>query len=227
MKQHFFIILLLCIAVFGYSQEKPSFITIKTGASLPIMDYSANNLDNGSFTTTGFNLAIEGAWYFKPHWGIGLQSNLDFHPVDVGLLGWEKVKADPSMEDMYIRSEAYQLINLGLGIYTQWELWNNLSISGKIATGIMQAKTPWQYNKALLFMNVEQIYTITSSRDRSPFYQVGCGLQYQVNPCLALKVDGEFTYSKMKFGFTNSSGPYEKIRDISYINTNFGLIILL
>ncbi len=209
------------------AQDADSFISIKSGVSSPVNDYSEKKLNVGSFTTAGIHVAMEGVWYIFPHWGVGTQVGLNLHPVDVGALGWEKVQADPFMEDLYIRSEAYQLINLSIGIYTQWSLFDRVSFNGKLAVGIMHAQTPWQYNKAQYYMIGERIYTITSSRDRSPFYQIAGGIQYRLNSCLALKIDGEFAFSNMTFGFTNSNGNYYQNKEISFINTNFGLVIIL
>ncbi len=93
-----------------YAQEKKSFIAIRGGASIPFGKYHSTSLEEGSFTQTGFNVSLEGAWFFLPKFGVGASTGINLHPVDVSALGWEVVQNDPFMEDVYIRSDPYQII---------------------------------------------------------------------------------------------------------------------
>ena len=117
----FFIILILGVNNLE-AQDKPSFFGIRSGVSIPYGKYHATDLDGGSFTTTGFNVSAEGVWFFHPKFGIGASAGLNFHPVDVYRLGWEKVQEDPFLEDLYIRADPYMIITRLLVFYHHFQI---------------------------------------------------------------------------------------------------------
>ncbi len=106
-----------------FSQNKGSFIGIKGGGSIPLGEYASKSLENGCFTQLGFTVGAEGAWYFKQYIGIGGQFGFNLHPVDVSSLASEKVKEDPFLSDLIIRSDPYQIITGAIGFYSKWNFW--------------------------------------------------------------------------------------------------------
>lgn len=209
------------------AQSKGSFIGIKGGLSIPVGEYASTNLDNGCFTQLGFNVNAEGAWFFKNYLGIGGQFGFNLHPVNVGVLGWEKVQDDPFLQDLIIRSEPYQIITANIGFYSKWNFWKLMSLHGKLLGGMMWAKTPYQLYKPEYFLVGPEYFEITSSRDWNLMGLGGIGLQFDLSPCIALRLEGEYQFSKMIFGFTTASGIRYEYRNISFVNTTLGLIILL
>ncbi|NOX85983.1 MAG: hypothetical protein GXO86_08465 [Chlorobi bacterium] len=227
MRQLVSILFILLSVMPGKAQDKGSFIGIHGGLSIPVGEYKAKNLENGCFTLPGFNIGIEGSWYFKKYIGIGGQFGFNLHPVDVRALGYEKVNADPFLMDLTIRSEPYQIITGAAGLFTKWDFLKILSLSGKLLGGIMAAKTPYQLYKPIYFQTGPDYYEITSSKDRNFAMIVGAGLTINVSSCIAFRAGGEFIYSRMVFGFITASGTRYENRKISFINTTLGLIILL
>ncbi len=227
MKRLFSITLILLSVVFGKAQNMASFIGLHGGLSIPVGEYKAKNLENGSFTLPGFNIGIEGSWYFKKYLGIGGQFGFNLHPVDVLALGYEKVNADPFLLDLTIRSEPYQIITGAAGLFGKWDLLKILSLSGKLLGGVMWAKTPYQLYKSEYFLTGPDYYEITSAKDRNFAVIVGAGLTVNVSSCIAFRAGGEFVYSRMIFGFNTASGNRYENRTISFINTTLGLIIFL
>ncbi len=57
-------------------------------------------------------------------------------------------------------------------------------------------------------------------------FAVGLGMQYNFSSCIGLKIEGEYDYSKMVFSFSTGNGVRNDYRNISYINTTLGLVIL-
>lgn len=222
----FFLILILFSAT-ANAQNKGSFIGIKGGASFPVGQYASTDLDKGCFTKTGFNAGIEGAWYFKPYLGVGGQFGYNLHTVDVGLLGYEKVKADQFLEDLTIRSDPYQIITGSVGLFSKWDFWKFLSLHGKMLGGMMWAKTPYQLYKPTYFQTGPEYYEITSSRDRNFMIEGGLGLQVNLSSCIGLRIEGEYVYSKMVFGFRTALGTRYDERVISFVNNSLALIIKL
>ena len=220
-------ILVILMSSSAPAQKKYSFVSLKGGLSIPVGQYADKNLETGCFTELGFTVGIEGAWYFKPWLGVGGQFGLNLHPVDVSTLGWEKVQDDPFLQDVTIRSDPYQVITGTVGLFSRWNFWKMLSLHGKILGGMMWAKTPYQLYKPEYFLTGPEYFEITSSKDRNLAGIVGAGLQVDVSPCIAFRAEGEFTYSKMVFGFSTAGGPRYDYRTISFINTTLALIIIL
>jgi hypothetical protein len=208
---------------FSPAQKNPSFIAVRGGASIPFAEYHLKKLDKGSFTTTGFNVSFEGSWLFKPPFGIGAAAGLNLHPVDVGMLGWEKVKSDPFLDDTYIQSDPYQVMTAMAGIYFQKSVWKKFSITGKLLGGLMWGKTPYQLNKSQYY-GVGLIYEeITPANDYKFSWQAGTGIRYDISPCFGLALDAEFFYDKFRFDFDSQSGSYTINKMIAFINTTFGV----
>jgi hypothetical protein len=217
----------LLISSAVYCQDKPSFVSLKGGVSIPVKPYSGKDLETGCFTTVGFNVGVEGAWYFLPYLGIGGQFGLNLHPVDVSTLGYEKVQDDPFLQDVTIRSDPYQLITSAAGIYAQWSFWKILSLHGKLLGGMMWAKTPYQLYKPTYFLTGPEYFEITPSKDRNLAGIIGAGLQVEASPCIAFRLEGEYAYSKMVFGFRTATTTRFEYKTITYVNTTLALIILL
>ncbi len=227
MNKKWVTILFLFWSLLLISQEKTSFISLKTAASFPVGKYGAGNLDYGCFTTTGVGFAVEGAWFFLPWLGAGGQFNIAFHPVDVALLGWERVQNDPFLDDVTIRSDAYRAMTGAIGLYGRWDFWRKFSLNGKILGGMMYAQSPYQLHKPTYFLVEPRWFEITSSRDYNAAFIGGAGIQYDVSRCIGLKLDADYTFSSVVFSFSTGSGVRYEYRDISFINLAFGVVLNL
>jgi hypothetical protein len=207
----------------GLTQNKPSFISIRGGASIPIGEYHQKNLEGGSFALTGFNVSAEGAWFFHQYFGVGASAGINFHPVDVGALGWEKVLTDPFLDDLYIRSEPYKIITAMAGFYTQLPIKGKFSAAGKLLGGLLWGQTPYQLYKPQYFLVGPSYYEITSAIDWKFSWQAGIGLRYEISPCFGLILDGEIIYDQLDFQFNTATGIRTDERKISFINTTLGI----
>lgn len=206
-----------------FAQDKPSFVSIRGGASIPFGKYHATTLDGGSFTTIGFNVSAEGAWFFKPKFGVGASVGLNLHPVDVYRLGWENVQDDPFLTDVTIRSDPYQIITAMAGFYTQLPIKGKFSFTGKLLGGLLYGKTPYQLFKPEFFMTGPAYYEKTPSKDYNFSWQAGIGFRYDVSPCFGLVMDSEIFYDKLIFGFKTYSGTRYDEHIVSFINTTLGV----
>ncbi len=228
MKNLLFILLCISALVLN-AQEKPSFVALKSGVSIPMGTYAGYELEKSSFATTGFSLAVEGAWYFRSFLGIGGHIGINSHPIDVGQLGAAKVAADPFLFDVYIRSEAFQTATATIGPYASWPVWKSLALQAKICGGMIWAQTPHQlYTYPEFFMGVGPDYwEVTSSRDYGFVILSGLGLTYPISPCIGFQLDAEFVYKEMAFGFRSAGKDRVEYRPVSYLNTNLGVVIKL
>jgi hypothetical protein len=223
-RNRFLLFVLLSFGIFSLAaQDKPSFIAIRSGVSIPYGKYHATTLDGGSFTTAGFNASAEGAWFFHPKFGIGASAGLNFHPVDVYRLGWEKVQQDPFLDDLYIRSDPYTIITAMAGFYSQLPIVKKFSFTGKLLGGLLWGKTPYQLYKPEYFLVGPPYYEITSSKDYKISWQAGIGFRYDISPCFGLVLDADIFYDKLIFGFNTALGTRYDEHIISFINTTLGV----
>lgn len=220
----FLVLVLLIIGIVNLrAQDKPSFVGIRGGVSIPYGKYHSTDLDRGSFTTAGFNVSAEGAWFFTPKFGVGASAGFNFHPVDVQLLGWEKVLQDPFLQDVYIRSNPYQIITAMAGFYTQLPIFEKFSFTGKLLGGLLYGRTPYQLYKPEYFLFGPPYYEITPSTDYKFSWQAGIGFRYDISSCFGLVLDTDIFYDKLIFGFNTALGARYDEHIISFINTTLGI----
>lgn len=222
------IIIFAGVSILAHNQDNSGFAGIQAGPSIPVGGYSSKELPDGGFTTTGFSTSLEGAWFFMPWLGVGGQVGMNFHPVDVGALGYQKVLEDPFLDDVYIRSDPYRNYTFYTGLYFEWPLVNRLSFTSKALGGILLSYTPYQLYKATYFMIGEKWYEITSAGDLEFSFLAGTGLKYSLKNCIAFTLNGEFTYNQADFDFIASGGNVrtdEKV--ISYVNVLLGIVVEL
>ena len=227
-RKHIIAILTLTVISSGISaQQKNSFFSVGSGVSIPVGTYGGIDYDESCFTTTGINLNLEGAWYFLPYLGIGAQVGYNLHPVDVRALGYARVQNDPFLLDVSTRSESYQMITAGIGPYASWNIWKDLSFHGKLLAGMIFGKTPYQIFEPEYFLTGPRYEVKSSAQDYGFIVIPGIGFQYNVSPCIGLKLDSEFYYREMVYGFNTGSTVRYDYRPTSFINVTLGLVVIL
>jgi len=223
----FFTGILLIVFLLGQAQDKPSFLGFRAGVSIPIGGYAAKNLDGGSFTQVGFNVTVEGAWFFKPKFGVGGSVGLNMHPVDVASLGRVRVDENHFLNSVVIRSEPYTIITAMGGIFVQLPLNTVFSFSAKLLGGMLYGKTPYQLYKPDYFLLPDNWAEITSAQDWKFSWQTGVGLRYHLSPCIDLIFDTDLFYDQLSFNFNTASGLRTDTKTIAFINTTVGFRINL
>jgi hypothetical protein len=228
MKKFTISILLLLSFLQAWAQDKPSFIAIRSGASFPVGKFHSKSLPDGGYAQTGFNVSMEGAWFFKPKFGIGANAGINFHPVDVLSLANDKIKEDPFLQELTIRSEPYTTITAMAGFFTDIPLWKNLSFTGKVLGGLVYGRTPYQLYKPTYYLVTVNWFEVTSASDYKPSFLAGAGFRYDLATCIGFTLDAEFTYTKMDFDFLTADNTIRTdYRVYSFINLAAGLVIKL
>lgn len=228
MKKALTILLLLALSCSISAQEKPSFVSINAGTSIPLAGFYSKKLPEGGFALTGLAVSAEGAWFIKPWLGIGANAGMNLLPVDVVALGYEKAASDPFIIEGWVRSDPYFTAAGYAGLFFNVPVVQRLSFTAKALGGIMFARTPYQLYKAEYFMIGVKWFEVTSSEDFEASFLAGAGFRYDLNSCLGLVLNSEYTYNQCDFGFVNSDGTSRTDqRTISFININLGLLIRL
>ena len=227
MKKILLFILLIIISECLFSQEKPSYIALKTGVSFPVGKFSGTSLPDGGFAQTGLSESIEGAWFFIPHFGLVASGGIYIHPVNVRSLGYAKVKSDPFLLDLTIRSDPYKTYLAMIGLVVNFPVIRNLSVAGKAMGGMAFTATPYQLYKPTYYMVESKWYEITSAGDYEGSFLIGAGFNYRLKNCLALSLESDFTYNAMEFDFQTSQGTRTDYKKILFVNLNVGVEVVL
>lgn len=224
MKKTVISILLGLLLTITSAQEKPSFISLNTGVSMPVGGFHSTELPDGGFAQAGMNVSLEGAWFLTPWLGAGAQAMACYNPVDVGALGSEKLNNDPFLEDLVIRSDPYRTLCAYAGAYFNVALKRKFSFTAKALGGMIYASTPYQLYKAQYFMLGEKWYEITSAGDYDASFMAGAGLRYDLNEAVAFALNGEFTYNQADFTFSTATGSRTDLKVISFLNVGVGVV---
>ncbi len=227
MKKLVFILfaVLLCNAV--YADDGKSFISLRSGVSLPFGNYSMNSLEIGCFTTTGVSFGADGAWFFWKNLGVGLDVNYSLHTVDAIGLATEMVRVDPFLVDMNVRSEPYTMLTTMSGLYYSFTISNRINVQPRLLGGIIFGSTPYQLFEQTYLFPGPNYYKSTSSRDKSFAFKTGISINYDISSCIGLSINADYTHSDLSFGFYTSNGFEYRNRKISYIDFGLGLVINL
>lgn len=228
LKQIIFLIILVFVISLN-SIGQSSYFTVKTAYSLPLGEYASYELDGGAFAYTGLSLGVDGAWYFHKNIGIGADLSYSLHSVDAVALATETLYAseDPFLNDLYVRSDPYKVLSMNLGLVYNFHITDKLSLEPRFLVGLMMAWTPFQLYEAEYYLLPDDYFKKTTSRDENFSIKTGLAVKYDLSPCLMIKVAGEYSYGKMNFGFTNSSGPYIQELKISYLDMGMGIVYKL
>jgi len=227
MKNRLLFLLMVFMSLQSFAQYANSFISLRSGVSIPLKPYGSHDLGKGSFTTLGINVSAEGAWFFTTHFGVGGQVGLNLHPIDVSALARAKVSADPFLSTLTIRSDPFRVVNATMGIYTHYNIGRNLSANAKLLGGIFWANTAYQLYKPTYFLTGPDYFEITSARDCKFILEPGVGLEYRISSFFALKADVELLSRTMQFGFNTWEGVRYDRKHIGFINAVIGLVVLL
>ena len=227
MKRSLFILPFLLFSIQLCSQPLQVQLAIQSGLCLPVFDFAATNLETGSFALPGFTGSVEAKMVLNNKWTGFIQGGLELNPIDVGLLGYEKVQADPFLEDLYIRSDPFKVIHLMAGTGYQTGIGKNFSLEGQLSAGVFFSSTPYQLYKPTYQLLGDKFYEITPAKDISFAYGANLRLMYEVTPCYQLALTNQFMHSKASYDFMNGQTLRTDVRNISLWNISFSLILRL
>lgn len=227
MKHALLFVVVLFSSPMLFAQPGRATLVIQSGVSVPLFAFSGTELGKSSFALPGFGFAIEGQVALARKWRGVVQAGLQLNPVDVGLLGYEKMQADPFLESMYIRSDPYRTVHLMAGPAYHVKLRNKLRLEGHLTAGAFFSSTPYQLHKTKYFLTGPPFYEITASKDVSFAWGGGARVVYEVTPCYHIGMGSQYMQSRASYRFTTGSGIRTDVRDISLWNTSITLIINL
>lgn len=228
MKRCFPLLLLILFKISIASAQINTFqLSLQSGIAIPLFDFASTNLEKGSFALPGFTGSAEIKWLHNNLWGVSLSSGIQMNPIAVGILGYEKVKADPFLEDLYIRSDPFKVIHVMAGPTHLTKICKSFSLEAQLKAGVFLSHTPYQLYKPKFFQTGPPFYEITTSQDLSFAYGAGVHLNYEISPCYSIGIGSEIMSSKAAFEFKSGQSTRTDNKIISLWNNYFSLIINL
>jgi hypothetical protein len=218
-------LLIFFIGISASAQPTEGSIHLRSGLSVPLLEYASADLEKGSFTKAGLTTTLALSSDLYKQWGITLQGGLQLHPVDVGWLGYEKVRTDPFLLDVTIRSEPYRILHIAGGPTYSFEPFAKTSVSASLLGGVFYSSTPYQLHKPKYFMTGPDFYEITTSRDYSFAYGAGLSLAYAITDCYHLALESDLLRSKAGFQFVSGAGLRTDWRQITMLNISLSLVL--
>jgi len=225
MHRTLLIISAIIFSLFANAQDTKLSISLRGNLSIPLGSYAGNDYNKSSFTQSGLSFGSELNWNISKKFGLLLDFNQTFHPVNTSDLGAAMVNDDPFLLDVYIRSDSYSFSTTLIGAAYKIKIKENLNFNPKLLIGVMYGKTPYQLFFPEYYLVGPEYFTITSSKDYGLAFKGGANLIYAFNQYVAMDLNVDLTYSKLKFGFNNYSGLTYKERHILFTNIGLGLIL--
>ncbi|MFK5855497.1 MAG: hypothetical protein QM503_05155 [Bacteroidota bacterium] len=218
---------LLSLFTTTFAGDGKSFVSLKSSISIPFSDYRLNDFDKGCFTRTGVSFGAEGAWFLYKNLGVGLDVSYSLHTVDAVGIATEMVKRDPFLTYMTVRSDPYSMLAIMSGFYYSINLGKRISFQPKLMGGIIFGKTPYQLFEQTYLFPGPSYYKSTPSRDYSFAFKTGFSINYNINGCISIGINADYTNTHLSFGFITSNGFEYRERNINYIDFGLGLMIML
>ena len=227
MRRLLFLTILVVNCNILFSQPLQLQLAIQSGLSVPLFDFASSDLSDGSFALPGYTGSLEFRGIYKERWVGFIQAGMQLNPIDVALLGYEKVQADPFLLDVFIRSDPFKVFHLMAGPGYQHRIGKKLLIEGQLSAGMSLSYTPYQLYKPEYFMVGPAYFEIKSSSDLSFAYSAGVRLAYEVTPCYHIGISSQLMNSTGEFQFYTDDGTRTDVRNISLWNTSISVILKL
>lgn len=214
MKQSLRLITHLClfllIALPVLSQENNFRIGIRYGYSLPFGQFAShelmrNGLEYGGYALIGKNFTAEGAWYFRPRLGVGLNFSAGTHTMATGYYVLDKKAADPALKDLWLKSGPYYIQSYMAGLFYRIPVTEKFRLELKAAGGILRAISPDQLYAGDFFVKGKLYWLKTSSTSIRASGMAGLNMNMKLFDHVELMISSEFCYARSVFRFWNAN----------------------
>lgn len=198
-------------------------VRINAGPALALGQLASQEYNTGGYALSGFSAIAEGIWYFRPTLGVGVAVSTTSFPFADGAYAHDMVNSDPFMETLYLKSDAYQVRTLTAGVYYRKHITGKFSATGKLAAGLIWARTPDHLYGASYYTVPNLAFKVTPSRSTKATFQPGLAINYQLFEQVGLSLNAGYNIAVPAFGFQTSTDSYVKKLTFSYLNTMIGI----
>jgi hypothetical protein len=228
---------LLIIQNLAAQNSSKSFIGLSGGISAPIGNFSkadagtVGNWNNTSgFAKTGYNIGVEGAWFFLPNIGVGGSITYSDHSAlnnkDVNTLASSYQQAFDVDQAAVSSSGRYQALNTMLGPYLSLP-YKRFNFEVRAMAGILKSFSTPEVDVVLTDASINYPFSQKSSTASAFGWQTGIGLRYLLTEKFSLTVRGDYFHSNditiENTNRNNSAGRLVTSQSMSWINGSIGI----
>ncbi len=207
------VIVFVLLSSSAFSQKGSSFIGLSGGVSIPtgnwgkadyIVSIQGYQNDPAGFAAIGGIVQLNGAYFFSKHIGVGgLISYGTYKTKNLDTLsGGYRESFD--VDQVITSANSYEILNVLPGLYFNFPVDKNLSITARTLAGITSAKTP-QYAVSVKDGGVEDGTFYQESAFKTAFaFNVGAGVSYDIFKQLFVDLRADYFYSKPDFTIENT-----------------------
>jgi hypothetical protein len=224
MKKGILILFVFCSFV---AHAQKGVLELKAGTSIPMFAYASKQLNWGCFTEPGLTVSAEANALIWKQFGVNLLAGMQLHSVDVAVLGWETVQADPFLDSIYTRSDPYRIFHLAIGPDYSVLVGDRLTFGLKAFAGVFFSQSPYQLYKPVYNEPGPSFYEVTPSKDISYGWGTGLDVKYKLSNCYEIVLGGDYMQSAASFTFKTKTGYRTDDRWICFINVSAGLVLHL
>lgn len=210
------------------SQNKPHFIAVNIGASIPMGDYADTDGDNenAGFAATGANFAIEGAGFINETVGFGGYIGGNSHNIDEDAYTSE-LNAIPGISHSTIVADPYGVANYMAGIYISFPASENVFFRFKMLGGMFLATQPDMTVTVTNDYGETAVLNMTETIGSKFTGLFGGSVLFKVSPRLSIAGNLEYSSAECEFDFHAGTGTSSYKQVFTILNITAGLNITL
>jgi opacity protein-like surface antigen len=188
------------------NSKAKSFIGITGGYANAMGNFVKNDYEDeksGYANSAGFNMGLEGAYYFHKNIGIGgVFSNTSFYAKGLQTLA-DGYKDSFEVDSTTVTVKGkYSTLNFLIGPYFSFPV-KKFTFDIRVVGGLVNAKTP-EFTTYL--EDQEAVTFVQKSATANTFgFQAGAGVRYSIIKNLCVKLNADFYYSQPNFKITNEN----------------------
>jgi len=189
------------------SHDNPSFLSLKVGFA-GSLESLLESEKQGSLSKVGWEAGLEGAYFFRKHWGIGGQFVITSFPIKSLNIDELGIFSEEISSALYTDAPGYLTISLGpyynLDFSDKWSLTAKLLIGYTVgAQGeITMKNTYYSQNETTYTTSNDDLVLATYQPKNTIQYTPGLALTYHITDNLGITAYSEFAHSQSNYKFT-------------------------
>jgi len=181
--------------------ENPSFLSLKIGSALPTTNFLKES-ELSDKKEVGFEVGIEGAYFFSKKWGVGGDCSFSSFPIKPARFSLDH---DRGSFDMTTQSVGF--LNFGVGPYFSHEISDQLNLVLKTTAGYSSGAGGKIFVKSESFdLPNDELMVVEYKPSRNFRWNSGAALTYKLNPELGVTVYADYnqTQSHISYRFNDA-----------------------
>ncbi len=208
--QYLLLMLLWIGPIAVFSQQRPFWLGARYGFSLPLGQFASHefkkdNVEYGAYALLGSTFTAEGGWHFSKSLSVSGSASVSYFPIASGYYVKDKKADDPALEDLWIKSGAYEISKYLIGGAYSLPMGERFNLALNAQGGVCRAKSPDQLYAATYFFIGKLSWVKTQAISTTPAFMAGLNLRYKLFDHVELFLQSEYSYSEAVFTFWDAN----------------------